>query len=478
MAASIARTIRFWRTKRCCFVLPVAPDSQQQKLGAVIRPLFTRLLALLLVLISGTALAEDWPRFLGPNNDLHSAETGLLKEFPPNGPPVLWEYPKGSGPPLPVIADDHLVMVHILEGKETIDCLNPETGERIWRVDYPVEANSNYGVEGGSRAGPVIDGDLVFVTGVAGDLHAIELKTGEIAWKTNLDESFGEAPFFFGRGSTPLVMGDKLIVNAGGDACVVAFEKTSGKQLWTATHPSWQASYASPMPATIQGRERVMVFAGGMTSPPEGGLLSIDPSTGTIDGEVPWRSTNFASVNAASPVQAGENAVFITEAYTYGSALVEFDDQFKPEVKWKASRMGLQFPTPIVHEGYIYGFSGSSERGAELVCLEVATGNEMWREDMELTVSHQGREQRVLMGRASLLHADGAFLALGEQGTLAWLDLSPEGAKVLSTTQLFYAPETWGVPALSNGRLYVNQNQRDFALGKSPRLVCYDLRSP
>ncbi len=82
------------------------------------------------------------------------------------------------------------------------------------------------------------------------------------------------------------------------------------------------------------------------------------------------------------------------------------------------------------------------------------------------------------MGRASLLYADGAFLAMGEQGTLAWLDLSPQGAEVISATQLYYAPEGWGAPALSQGRLYVNQNQPDAAAGTGRRLLCYDLRSP
>ncbi len=433
------------------------------------------ILSLLWVLTVPLA-AEDWPRFLGPHHDLHSSETGLLKEFPAEGLRPIWEHPKGSGHPLPVIAKDHLVLVHVLDGQETIDCLNPRTGEEIWSLDYPVIAPSNYGIEGGSRGGPVIDGDLVFVVGVAGDLHALKLQTGEVAWKLNLDDEFGEAPFFFGRGSTPLVWDDKLIVNTGGETCVVALNKTTGDVLWKADHP-WQASYASPIPATLQGKPRIVVMTGGMTSPPSGGLLTIDPANGKIDGELPWRSTNFASVNAASPVVAGDNAIFITEAYTYGGALVEFGENLQPKIRWKAQRFGLQFPTPVAHEGYLYGFSGSSERGSELVCYEVSSGKQMWREDLDMQVTFQGRDLPVLMGRASLLHVDGAFLALGEQGTLAWLDLTPQGAKILSATQLYHGPECWGAPPISNGLLYVNQNQRNYSTGQGPRLLCYDLNA-
>ena len=114
----------------------------------------------------------------------------------------------------------------------------------------------------------------------------------------------------------------------------------------------------------------------------------------------------------------------------------------------------------MFHEGHLYGVSGTA--GTEIVCYEIRSGKERWRDGIDLAGAR--------LGRASLLRVDGAFLCLGAQGTLLWLDLSPEGARVLAQTQLFRAPETWGVPALSRGLLYVNQNA--FAT----RLICYDLR--
>ena len=86
--------------------------------------------------------------------------------------------------------------------------------------------------------------------------------------------------------------------------------------------------------------------------------------------------------------------------------------------------------------------------------------------------------RRVLLGRASLLHAGGAFLCIGEQGTLLWLDLTPKGARVLAGAQLFSASGTWGAPALSKGLLYVNRSSRDHVTGEGPALICYDLRKP
>tara|TARA_Y100000814_G_scaffold285549_1_gene253650 strand:+ start:353 stop:1690 length:1338 start_codon:yes stop_codon:yes gene_type:complete len=408
--------------------------------------------------LSPEAVTEDWPRFLGPRHDLHSRETKLSKAFPETGPNKVWEMERGSGHAPVVVVGDYLVAIHELDGLETIECLQPGTGKRYWKYDYPVQLGSNYGIRDAPRAGPVIDGDLVFTVGVKGDLLCLELDSGEVVWKKNLDDAYGHAPLFFGRGSCPLVYEDQLIVNVGGDICVASFNKRTGELLWKTEH-DWHASYASPVPAEINGQKRVMVLTGGMVRPPVGGLLRIDPKNGSIEASIPWRAQMFASVNAASPVVVG-NCVFITEAYTEGGALIEFAEDGSGSTRWKAERFGSQFTTPVAHEGYLYGVHGTG--GTEVVCYDIESGKEIWRDSIEI--------ENARLGRASLLHIDGAFLCVGAQGTLIWLDLSPEGANILSQTQLFRAPETWGVPTVSKGLLYVNQN----AIGS--RLICYDLR--
>ncbi|NNC87954.1 MAG: PQQ-like beta-propeller repeat protein [Akkermansiaceae bacterium] len=408
--------------------------------------------------LAAGATTEDWPRFLGPRHDLHSRETRLLKSWPAAGPKMVWEVARGTGHAPAVVAGDHLVMIHAMDGREVIECLHPATGQRYWKFDYAVTLGSNYGMSDAPRAGPVIDGDLVFTVGVRGDLHCLRLETGQVAWKVNLDEEHGPAPLFFGRGSCPLVDGDRLIVNVGGKHCVAAFDKRTGDLLWSAKHP-WHASYASPVPAMIHGKKRVLVFAGGKTEPPAGGLLSLDPGTGAIDGEFPWRARMFASVNAASPVVVG-NAAFVTESYTEGGAMVDFAADGSAKLRWKAERFASQFTTPVAHDGYLYGVDGTA--GTEMVCYDAKTGREMWRDSIDM--------EGARLGRASLVHLDGAFLCLGAQGTLLWLDLSPKGATILAQAQLFRAPETWGVPTVSRGLLFVNQN----AMGS--RLICYDLR--
>lgn len=408
--------------------------------------------------LSPEAMTENWPRFLGPRHDLHSKETHLLRDWGPAGPNRVWEVERGTGHAPVVVSGDYLVMIHVMGDRETVECLHPETGKRYWKFDYPVKLGSNYGITDAPRAGPVIDGDHVFTVGVRGDLNCFNLKSGERIWHKNLDHEYGPAPLFFGRGSCPLVDGDQLIVIVGGQMCVASFRKSTGELLWKAEH-EWHASYASPVPAVIHGKKRIMVFAGGMVRPPTGGLLSLDPASGTIEGSFPWRARMYASVNAASPVVVG-SAVFITEGYTEGGALVDIAPDGKASLRWKAARFGSQFTTPVAHEGHLYGVVGTG--GTELVCYEIETGQEMWRDGLAL------KEAR--LGRAGLIRVDGSFLCLGAQGTLLWLELTPGGAKILAEAQLFQAPETWGIPTVSRGLLYVNKN----TMGS--RLICYDLR--
>jgi outer membrane protein assembly factor BamB len=120
--------------------------------------------------------------------------------------------------------------------------------------------------------------------------------------------------------------------------------------------------------------------------------------------------------------------------------------------------------TPLAIGDHLFGFDGQQPRLAELVCYEVTTGKEKWRDDLG------GRFQR-----GTLLAVDGGVLCLGETGTLAWLDLSPNGVQVRASVSLFHAPETWTLPALSRGLLYVSQDSPGDG-GTKPRLICYDLR--
>lgn len=427
--------------------------------------------------LSPGAVTHDWPWFLGPAHNSTSTETHLLKEWPAKGPTLLWEMPKGTGYSSPSIAGGRLIYMHRMGNEEIVVSLHPETGARGWEFRYPTRFEDRYGYNNGPRASPVIDGDRVYTYGAEGKLHCLRLQNGQIIWKRDIASEFKVPQDFFGTATTPLIEGSLLILNVGapGGPTVAGLDKMTGKTVWGAG-TEWGPSYASPVPATVNGKRRVFVFAGGESNPPTGGLMSIDPRDGKVDFSFPWRSRSYESVNAASPVVIG-NRVFISASYRTGGALLELNPDGTYKVVWTSKEIGTHWNTAVHKDGYLYAFDGRNEPDTSLVCIEVATGRVMWRVTPEWDETFTSRgTQRVGTFRGTLLAVDGAFLCVGELGHLLWLDLTPKGYTEIARTRLFAARETWSPPVISRGLLYISQHSRDFLNGSSPRLLCYDLR--
>ncbi|MDA0833268.1 MAG: PQQ-like beta-propeller repeat protein [Planctomycetota bacterium] len=430
--------------------------------------------------LSPTAVTEDWANFLGPQHTPISRETELLHEWPDEGPAIVWELNKSASYSSPSIVGERLVYTHRDGNDVFVDCLHPSTGELYWQYTYPTEYQDRYGYGGGPRASPVINGERVFLYGAEGELFCLHLLSGELIWERQLPKEFNVPQDFFGSVGTPLLIDGKLIINVGapGGPCVAAFDAETGRMVWGAGN-QWGPSYASPIPATVHGRSRVFVFAGGDSRPPVGGLLALDPANGDIDFEFPWRSKSYESVNASCPVIV-DNSVFVTATYKTGSAFLQIDADMNYKTAWTTDEVGLHWNTPVVRDGYLYAFDGRNEPDASAVCVDLKTGEVVWREVATWNESIElgGRQQTVELStmRGTLLYADGKFLCLGELGHLMWLDLTPEGYKEEQRTWLFAAKETWALPVLSHGLLYISQNSREIITKGGPRLICYDLR--
>ena len=132
--------------------------------------------------------------------------------------------------------------------------------------------------------------------------------------------------------------------------------------------------------------------------------------------------------------------------------------------------------TPIESGGYLYGVSGRHQQGAELFCVKWKTGELIWRSAVSWQENLLGRDLSLQLFRASLLQVENEYLALSEFGSFLRMNLSQKGWKIKQKSQLFFAPETWTLPALSRGLLYIMQNDTDRVSGKPSRLLCYDLR--
>lgn len=426
------------------------------------------------------AVTQDVPRLFGADVEPRSHETKLLKDFR-TAPANVWSLTKGTGYSSPAVQSGKLLLLHRMGDELILECVEAESGAPIWERSRTTNFRDPYGFNNGPRATPVIDGDRVFVHGPSGLLAAHRMTDGELLWELNTSDRFNVPENYFGVGSTPLAHGDLLIVNVGGEGgeSVVAFEKATGKVRWTAKHP-WGASYASPMIRAFAGKESLLVFAGGPSRPPTGGLLLIDPASGTVRSSFPLRSKRYESVNASNPVVRGDRA-FITSSYQTGAAMLKVTPEAALEKIWAKDVMQCHFGTPVLVGNNLFGFDGSGKNNTYLQCIDWDTGEQLWREMPEwtekVTVAGTERDVSYTFGRGSILSADGDLLILGEEGHLAWAKPSATGYEEISRTRLFSASETWTPPVISRGLLYVMQNNKDAATGAPPALHCYDLRS-
>jgi outer membrane protein assembly factor BamB len=428
--------------------------------------------------LAADAVTEDWPHFLGPHHNATTRETKLLGEWPKAGLKKVWEMESGEGYACPVIVGGRLVYFHRVGGKETVDCLDPETGRRFWRFDYPVAYEDRYGFSPGPRASAVIDDGRVYVVGVTAMLHCLDLKAGTLLWKRDLMADYKIPQYFFGYGPTPFVWKDRLIVNVGGKAkddttgtCVAAFDKVTGKTLWE-VEDAWGASYASPIVATLRGREVALVIAAGESRPTQGGLLTIDPRDGKVFDRFSWRARVYESVIAGTPIVLDDRRVFISECYEKGGTLLEFDDALKSRQVWVQRAFALHWMMPLFMDGHLYGFAGRNPPDTEFKCLNVETGKIVWNNDTQF--EQDGRINSFFRG--SLLRAGGRIFSLGEDGLWGEFELSPRGLVTKQRVRLFLAQSAWTLPALHRGLLYVAQNERDVRGDKPPRIICYDFR--
>ena len=413
------------------------------------------------------AIGGDWPRLLGPNHDCRASAEDCAGFWRESGLKRVWDFPKGKGWAPPVVQGDRVFLFHRQGREEVLECLSLGSGKSNWRFAYDAPYRDRYGSGDGARTSPVVVGGKVWIFGITGILHCVDVKGGTVVWKRDLGTDYAMQDNFFGHGSTPLVLNGKVIVPVGGsqERCAVALDADTGAEAWVATH-SWGAGYASAIPAKFgKGADKkdcILLFTGGETRPPTGGLLCLDAADGKVLGEVSHRATIAESVNAASPVLIEGNKVLTTEAYGSGSVLSELGDEGTLRKVWKTVKLGAQFLTPVARDGFILGFDGQNIRLAELVCLDVASGEERWRDDLG---GKFGRGNLVDLGEQGIL-------ALGETGELVRFKPGREKIEIIQREKLFDAPETWSMPVLAGRHLLVMQNERARD-GASPRLICY-----
>ena len=403
----------------------------------------TRAAIVLIALAYVSLFAQDWPQILGPNRNGIYTGPPIVASFPRSGPPRLWIRDVGAGFAGPAVAGDRLILFHRVNNRETVEAMDALTGKTMWTFDYATSYRDDFGFDEGPRAVPVIAAGRVFTHGADGLLHGIDLATGKMLWSVDTRKVFDAPKGYFGVASSPVVDGARVLVNVGGTkGGIVAFDAATGKTLWTAT--SDEPSYSAPVIADINGQHTGVFFT-------RTGLVAVDPSSGKVLYQYRWRARMAASVNAATPIVAGDR-IFLSASYGTGAVLLQVASNAVKPIWSGDESMSNHYSTSVLKDGYLYGFDGRQEFGQTLRCVELATGKVMWNVDG--------------FGAGTLLIAGETLVIMRESGELAFASASPKAFRLLSR-----APLLKGVvrayPALSNGRYFV-RNER--------QLAAFDLR--
>lgn len=440
--------------------------------------------ALLFVLLAlHRAAAEDWPRFLGPRADGKSTETNLIDGWDAKGPPLLWEKQIGTGYSAPSIAQGRLVLHHRLKDQEIVEAFRVTNGAPIWKYAYPTSFIDPYGYNNGPRCTPLLTTNRCYTFGAEGKLVCLDVETGKLIWQRDTAKDWQIPEAFFGVGSTPLLEGNRLIVMVGGqpNSGVVALDPETGKTLWESVgEKNWQgqpmigwpgnrvvdwsrwvtdkqASYATPVAATVNGERQVFCLT-------RQGLVSLNPTNGQVYFSYWFRAQVNDSVNAANPIVTQDSVLISAAYYRVGAALLKvLPSNQSVEPVWRGLALETHWTTPILHDGYVYAFSGRNPPDARFRCVELKTGKVMW--DLDETWRSYDPPPATY-GRGSAIYADGKLIALGEVGLLGLFKVNPEKAEELAryqVPQLKYP--CWAAPILSDGRL---------CLRSESKLLCYD----
>jgi outer membrane protein assembly factor BamB len=394
---------------------------------------------MLLLLTWSQAQGEDWPQFLGPGrNGVYPGPA------PQSVSAAIWKIDVGQGFSAPVVSRGRVIVFHRRENRAIVESLDAATGSRVWVSEYPTDYRDDFGFDEGPRATPAIVGKRIYTFGAEGVLQSLDFATGKRVWSIDTKQKFASDKGFFGAVCSPLVENGRVLMNVGGPkgAGIVAFDAATGKTLWTATND--EAGYSAPVTTTINGTRHALFFT-------RAGLVDIDPDTGKIRFQFPWRSRSHASVNAAAPVVAG-NLVFLSASYGTGATLLQIDASGAKQLWASDDALSSHYSTSVYRDGYLYGYHGRQEYGQSLRCVELKTGKVQWNVDG--------------FGAGTVTLAGDRLIVVRENGELVLAPASPKEFKPAAHAQLLPAVVR-AYPALADGKLYVRNEHT---------LACFGLK--
>jgi len=371
----------------------------------------------------------EWPGFRGPRRDGVVRGVRIKTDWSGSPPAQVWRRPVGPGWSSFAVAGDLMYTQEQRGEDEVVACYKASTGDPVWsHRDKARFFESNAGA--GPRGTPSLSNGRVYAFGATGILNALDASTGSPIWTHNVAAETSTKTPFWGFASSPLVIGDTVIVAASGR--LVAYDAANGKQRWLG--PSAGGSYSSPQLVTIGGVPQVLFMS-------DSGLISVNPA----DGKQIWNH-QWAGNFMVQPALTADGDVLITsqENGTRSIAVTHNSSGWNVQEKWTSNGLKPYFNDFVVHKGYAYGFDGRI-----LSCIDLKDGQRKWKG------GRYGNGQLMLLPDQDLL------LVVSEEGELALVGATPDQFTELAKVAGIQG-KTWNHPALV-GDLLLVRNAEEMA---------------
>jgi outer membrane protein assembly factor BamB len=385
------------------------------------------------------AAAGEWPGWRGADRTGVSTETGYLKAWPKAGPKLLWKADGlGEGYSTPSVSKGKVYVMGAKGGGESVICLDAKTGKTEWAAR--AGGGGGGGGYGGPRSTPAVDGTSVFAITSGGDIAAIGIADGKVAWTKSLPRDFGGQVGNWSYSESPLVDGDVVVCTpGGGQATLVALKKATGEPVWRCAVPGGDgAEYSSAIVAQMGASKQYIQFL-------KRGVVGVDSKTGRFL----WRFDAPANgtANCSTPIFRN-GVVFAASGYNRGGGAARVGPGSAQQV-WFNPQFQNHHGGVVLVGNALYGTNNNT-----LMCVDFASGKTLWQDRS--------------VGKGSIAYADGCLYVRSENGPVALVAASPAGYRELAR---FNQPDrsgrnSWAHPVVTGGRLYL----RDQDI-----LLCYDV---
>ena len=380
----------------------------------------------------GTSTGGEWNQFRGPNRDNVSPETGLLKEWPGNGPEQVWRATGiGEGYSSVAISGGRLFTMGNRQGAEAVTALDLATGREIWSVATGREYREGQG--NGPRGTPTIVDGRVYALGGNGDLACLEAEDGRIVWKKNILQDFGGRNITWGISESVLIDGDRLICTPGGSrGTMVALNRNTGSMIWSARVPgNPQAAYSSAIAVDAGGVRQYVNFT-------SAGVVGVRAS----DGQAMWgqEESSNGTANCSSPISFN-NQIFTASGYGTGGALFQLQSRggmTSSQAVFTTRDMKNHHGGMVALDGFLYGCDEQI-----LTCINLRNGQVAWKSRS--------------VGKGSITYADGHLYVRSEGGPVALIEANP---RAYVEKGRFNQPgrsgrPAWSHPVVAGGKLFL-----------------------